>query len=86
MDEAVFEGKLNELVKEMSSMPGREQQKLLLLARQTNTRHKELRKSVDSLQESLDYLRISLKYLIFDLEATRRENAQLKKMLKDDRG
>ena len=85
MDEAVFEGKLNELVKEMSSMPGPKQQKLLLLARQTNKRHKELRKSVDNLQESLDYLRISLKYLIFDLEATRRENAQLKKMLKDDR-
>ncbi len=85
MDEAAFEGKLNELVKEMSSLPGPEQQKLLLLARQTNKRHKELRKSVDNLQESLDYLRISLKYLIFDLEATRRENAQLKKMLKDDR-
>lgn len=86
MDETVFEGKLNELVKEMSSLPGPEQQKLLLLARQTNKHHKELRKSVDNLQESLDYLRISLKYLIFDLEATRRENAQLKKMLKDDRG
>ena len=86
MDETVFEGKLNELVKEMSSMPGPQQQKLLLLARQTNDRHKELRKSVDNLQESLDYLRISLKYLIFDLEATRRENAHLKKMLKDDRG
>ena len=86
MDEAVFESKLNELVKEMSSMPGPEHQKLLLLARQTNTRHKQLRKSVDNLQESLDYLRISLKYLIFDLEATRRENAQLKKMLKDDNG
>ena len=85
MDEAVFEGKLNELVKEMSSAPGPEQQKLLLLARQTSKRHKELRKSVDNLQDSLDYLRISLKYLIFDLEATRRENVQLKKMLKDDR-
>jgi hypothetical protein len=86
MDDAVFEGKLNELVKEMSSMPGPQQQKLLLLARQTNNCHKQLRKSVDNLQGSLDYLRISLKYLIFDLEATRRENAQLKKMLKDDRG
>ncbi len=86
MDVTVFEGKLNELVKEMSSMPGPQQQKLLLLARQTNKSHKQLRKSVDNLQESLDYLRISLKYLIFDLEATRRENAQLKKMLKDDKG
>ncbi len=85
MDEAVFEGNLNELVKEMGSLPGPQQQKLLLLARQTNKSHKQLRKSVDNLQGSLDYLRISLKYLIFDLEATRRENAQLKKMLKDDR-
>ena len=85
MDEAVFEGKLNELVKEMGSMPGPQQQKLLLLARQTNKSHKQLRKSVDNLQESLDYLRISLKYLIFDLEATRRENAQLKNMLKDQK-
>ncbi len=83
MDEAVFENKLNELVKEMGSVPGPQQKKLILLARQTSNCHKQLRKSVNSLQESLDYLRISLKYLIFDLEATRRENAQLKKLLKD---
>ncbi|MBE0536865.1 MAG: hypothetical protein IH624_14460 [Phycisphaerae bacterium] len=83
MDEAVFENKLNELVKEMGTTPGPNQQKLLLLAQQTSTCHKELKKSVDSLQDSLDYLRISLKYLIFDLEATRRENTQLKKLLKE---
>jgi len=83
MDEAVFESKLNELVKEMSTTPGPNREKLLLLAEQTSNCHKQLRQSVDSLQESLDYLRISLKYLIFDLEATRRENTQLKKLLKE---
>ena len=35
------------------------------------------------LQESLDYLRLSIKYLVFDLEATRRENSYLRKMLEE---
>ena len=37
--------------------------------------------SVGELQESLDYLRLSVKYLVFDLEATRRENRYLRRML-----
>jgi hypothetical protein len=36
---------------------------------------------VAELQESLDYLRLSVKYLVFDLEATRRENAYLRKLV-----
>jgi len=44
--------------------------------------HERLRQTVSSLQESLDYLRLSIKYLVFDLEATRRENGYLRKMLK----
>ena len=40
-------------------------------------------KSVASLQDSLDYLRLSIKYLLFDLEATRRENSYLRKMLEE---
>ena len=83
MEDAVFESKLNELVKEIGSLSGPEREKLILLARQTGSCHKKLRKGVGRLQESLDYLRISVKYLIFDLEATQRENAYLKKLLKD---
>ena len=37
--------------------------------------------TVDSIQDSLDYLRLAIKYLVFDLEATRRENDQLRAML-----
>jgi hypothetical protein len=36
---------------------------------------------VQNLTESLDYLRLSVKYLVFDLEATRRENKYLRDML-----
>lgn len=32
-------------------------------------------------QELLDHLRVSLKYVLFDLEATRRENGYLRKMI-----
>lgn len=39
--------------------------------------------SMNELQEALDYLRLSVKYLVFDLEATRRENQYLRKMLEN---
>lgn len=83
MDDAIFESKLNELVKEIGSIPAPEQKKLIMLARKTHDSHKKLKKNVSSLQESLDYLRVSIKYLLFDLEATRRENTYLKKILED---
>ena len=81
MDEDTFQKKLAELVKEIGALPPEERKKLEDLAEQTKRRHAELRQSVSTLQESLDYLRLSVKYLLFDLEATRRENAYLRKML-----
>ena len=84
MDQAAFETKLNELIKEINTIPSPQREKLILLAKQTEEYHKKLSKGVSSLQESLDYLRVSVKYLIFDLEATRRENASLKKLLTDE--
>jgi hypothetical protein len=39
----------------------------------------------ESVEESLDHLRVQLKYLLFDLEATRRENRYLRQMLEHRR-
>jgi len=84
MDETTFQQKLGELVKEIGGLPDPQQRKKLeVLAEQTKQRHAELKKSVTSLQDSLDYLRLSIKYLLFDLEATRRENSYLRKMLEE---
>ena len=83
MDEAAFEKKLNELVNEIGSIPSPQRDRLVMLAKQTRDCHKQLKKSVNNLQESLDYLRVSIKYMLFDLEATRRENAYLRKLLED---
>jgi len=85
MDEANFESKLNDLAKEIESVPAPQRDMLMSLIKQAGRHHKQLKQSVDSLQESLDYLRVSVKYLVFDLEATRRENAYLKKLLNDDK-
>ena len=38
-----------------------------------------------SLEESLDCLRLQVKYLLFDLEASRRENRYLRQMLENRR-
>lgn len=83
MDENTFQQKLAELVQEIGDMPEEERAKLQALAAQTKERHEKLHKTVSSLQASIDYLRLSIKYLLFDLEATRRENNQLRKMLEE---
>ena len=86
MDEARLEDKLKELVKEFGGMANPQHGKLATLAQQAQDNNKRLQKSVDNLQESLDYLRICIKYQLFDLEATRRENKYLRKLLEEKDG
>ncbi len=83
MNEQEFQSKVTELMGEISTLPVTERQKLEKLAVETRERHERLRQTVSSLQESLDYLRLSIKYLVFDLEATRRENGYLRRMLEE---
>lgn len=83
MDESKFKKKLNEIIREMDSVPQPQRNKLILLAKKTQDSHEKLKEKVNELQHSLDYLRVSIKYLIFDLEATRRENAHYKKLLEE---
>jgi len=85
MDETKFQNKLDELMKEIAVLPKDQRAKLNEVAEQTKQRHAKLQKTVHDLQESLDYLRLSIKYLVFDLEATRRENGYLRKLLEENR-
>ncbi len=81
MDGDTFQKKLAELITEIGTLPRGERDKLELLVAQTRERHEQLKATFSSLQESIDFVRLSIKYLLFDLEATRRENAQLRKMI-----
>ena len=84
MDEQHFQTKLAELMGEISTLPKAERDKLNALATQTQQRHEKLRQTVSNLQESLDHLRLLIKYVVFDLEATRRENQYLRRMLEHE--
>jgi len=81
MDEQTFQAKLNELLHKIKQLPPEQRDKLERLADETNKRREKVHASVAELQEALDYLRLSVKYLVFDLEATRRENAYLRRLL-----
>ncbi len=84
MNEETFQRKLAELIAEIATLPAGERDKLELLAAQTRQRHHQLKETVGQLQESIDYVRLSIKYMLFDLEATRRENQQLREMLDEN--
>ena len=84
MDYITFEKKLDELtclINSISSSP--QQKKMITLVKQIKKVINKLKKNADNFQESSDMLRIVAKYQLFDLEATRRENACLKKLLKE---
>lgn len=81
MNENEFQAKLGDLIDQISSLPADQREKLTALADDAKDRHARMKKTVADLQDSLDYLRLSIKYIMFDLEATRRENAYLRKLL-----
>lgn len=47
----------------------------------TGERQKKTKKMTSSVQDSVDDLRVCMKYLLFDLDATRRENLYYKRLL-----
>jgi hypothetical protein len=86
MSEQEFQQKLGELMAQIAEAPEAERADLNKLADETRTRHDQMRRTIGDLQDSLDYLRLSVKYLVFDLEATRRENQYLRKLLDRQNG
>lgn len=86
MSEYSFEEKVNELLNTAGDIPTPQRDKILFLARKNNEHYKVLQEKLSALQNSLDYLRLGVKYMIFDLEATRRENVTLRKQVEQLRG
>lgn len=84
MNESDFRKRLDELVSVIETLPAAERDRLKALAAETRERHEQIKKSVGAIQDSLDFLRLGIKYMLFDLEATRRENQYLRKMLEQD--
>ena len=83
MNKDAFDAKMTELLDKIGRLPEADRGRLENLANETKERRERIQASVAELQESIDYLRLSVKYLVFDLEATRRENAYLPRLLEE---
>lgn len=81
MNDSDFQKRLGELMGQIEKLPADQRGPLESLASETRDRHDKMKRTIGELQESLDYLRLSVKYLVFDLEATRRENDYLRKLV-----
>jgi molecular chaperone GrpE (heat shock protein) len=84
MNEWIFENQNGETKEAEKSPSQRKKNELASLADRVKNNHRQLKESLERLQSSLDNLRLVTKYRVFDLEATRRENARLKKLLERD--
>jgi len=81
MDEISFQDKMNQILERIRELPATQATGATEAADGAEARRARVQSSVNELQDALDYLRLSVKYLVFDLEATRRENAYLRRMI-----
>lgn len=82
MSDDNLEEKLNELMKEFGTgyVPPRAK------ADKKLTPAEKLAETLTNMKETVNYLRVCIKYLVFDLEATKRENQYLKGLLEGKGG
>jgi hypothetical protein len=85
MNERNIEEKVCRLIEQLQTLPTEHREKLEELCWHDYEKRSQIEESVSKLQGSLEYLRLSVKYMVFDLEATRRENVYLRKLVEQIR-
>ncbi len=86
MDDKNFQKKLSDLVAQIDELPADQKARMENVAEEAKSRQAKMKEMITTLTENLDYLRLSVKYLVFDLEATRRENKYLREMVERQQG
>ena len=74
MKKSVFEENVSKIIDRIKEMPKDQQEPLFKLVQETRERYDQVQESADGAKNALDDLRLMLKYVLFDAEATRREN------------
>jgi aminoglycoside phosphotransferase (APT) family kinase protein len=81
MDEAALRQKVGQLLAEVHRLPPAEPQAPTGPHQGAGQPTSGVRREMAVLEDSLDQVRLAVKYLVFDLEATKRENELLRQML-----
>ena len=81
-DEHTFDRRMSALMQQLATLP--EGLESSFPEGEKSDRNEKVRTALDNLQSSMDWLRVSVKYLVFDLEATKRDNERLRGLLRGD--
>lgn len=81
MNDNSMDAQLAKVLDSVEGLTAEDRDRIERFANDTRNRHEKMRSTLGELQESLDHLRLSVKYLVFDLEATRRENQYLRRLI-----
>jgi hypothetical protein len=81
MQDDGFQHKIDHLINKLKDLPGTDKEELAAAGAEARRTHDQMGDTLKALRDSADHLRIAVKYLIFDLEATRRENDYLRQLL-----
>ncbi|MAV55677.1 MAG: hypothetical protein CMJ28_06955 [Phycisphaerae bacterium] len=81
-DERTFDRRMSALLQQLSTLP--DGIGSTLSDAHEEGRNEKIRTAIENLQGSMDWLRVSVKYLVFDLEATKRDNERLRELLRGD--
>ena len=81
-DEHTFDRRMTALLQQLATFP--EGLDSSYPEGEKAARDEKVRAALDNLQSSMDWLRVSVKYLVFDLEATKRDNERLRGLLRGD--
>jgi hypothetical protein len=81
MDEAALREKVGQLLSAVNSLPRAKRLAPVDFSPTASAPRSAMRREMLALEDSLDHVRLAIKYLVFDLEATKRENRLLREML-----
>jgi hypothetical protein len=81
MDESALREKIGEILSEAQGLPAVAEPGAAGPGQSEHRQPSGLRREMAALEDGLDHLRLAIKYLVFDLEATKRENRVLRELL-----
>lgn len=81
VDEAALRERIGELLSEAARVPADAGSGAIGFVKNEAAHTSGMRGEMAAVEERLDHLRLAVKYLVFDLEATKRENRVLRELL-----
>jgi len=81
MNEELVRAKVGQLLSEVSRAAVVDRPQEVSLHPPGSRQDSAIRREMAALEDNLDHVRLAIKYLVFDLEATKRENRLLKELL-----